>query len=70
MAVARENHGAAFLITLGYDLKEVACLVADQRRVPDLIDDEQPRPQHVMAQYGVVALLSQIADSPARRSAF
>lgn len=56
--VAGQYHGSSFFIALGNDLEEVACLVVGQRQVSDFIDDEQARPQHVMAQHGVIAFLT------------
>lgn len=56
--VAGQYHGAAFFIALGNDLEEVACLVAAQRQVANFVNDEQAWPQYVMAQHGVIALLT------------
>ena len=55
--VAGQYHGSAFFVSLGHDLEEMACLIAGQGQVPDFIDNEQARSQHVVAQYGVISLL-------------
>ena len=55
--VAGKNHRSAF-IALGHDPEEVTGLVARQRQVADLIDDQQARSEHVVAQHRVVAFLS------------
>lgn len=55
--VARQDHRAT-LVALGDDLEEVAGLVAGQRQIADLVDDEQAGSQDVVPQNRVVPLLA------------
>lgn len=55
--IAGQDHRTTPFITFGHDLEEVIGLLAGQRQIADLIDDQQPRPQHAVAHYGVVAIL-------------
>lgn len=57
--VAGQDHGAA-LIALGDDLEEVAGLVARQRQIANLVDDQQAWSQDVVSQNRVISLLTPV----------